>query len=223
MAGNAGEMKVKLDTSSLSGLPAMLEKGVMQAEGGAYAIVPRELYNLLLKIVDGVVGGMDEQPEPQQHGVPSWKPEPWDSQSFLADHAQAPAEEPLFPLVLHSLGPKKIWVIKTLRELYGFSLKEAKDLAETPDVLVWTYTDKAEAEEAMGRLANVKAYVAIYKKIGTKTLCEHVFIPAWVGANEEATEVKPAHKNAETGVVMYEGLAPPSPSEGEGHPLLDED
>src|ERR1051326_2669663 len=48
--------------------------------------------------------------------------------------AAAPVEEKTeFTVTLKDVGPKKIEVIKVIRQLTNLGLKEAKDLAETPD------------------------------------------------------------------------------------------
>ena len=62
--------------------------------------------------------------------------------------AAAPAEEKTqFDLVLTSFGDNKVGVIKTVRQLTGLGLKEAKDLVEGAPKPVKEGVAKAEAEE----------------------------------------------------------------------------
>ena len=62
--------------------------------------------------------------------------------------AAAPAEEQTqFDLVLTSFGDNKVAVIKTVRQLTGLGLKEAKDLVEGAPKAVKEAVAKAEAEE----------------------------------------------------------------------------
>ena len=51
--------------------------------------------------------------------------------------AGEPVEEKTeFDVVIKDAGPKKIEVIKAIRQMTSLGLKEAKDLAETPDAKV---------------------------------------------------------------------------------------
>ncbi|MEK7441315.1 MAG: 50S ribosomal protein L7/L12, partial [Chloroflexota bacterium] len=63
--------------------------------------------------------------------------------------AAAPAEEKTeFTVILKEAGPKKIDVIKIIRQLTNLGLKEAKDMAETAGVKVLDGVSKDAAEEA---------------------------------------------------------------------------
>ena len=65
-----------------------------------------------------------------------------------AGAAAAPAEEQTqFNLMLTSFGDNKVAVIKTVRQLTGLGLKEAKDLVEGAPKPVKEAVAKAEAEE----------------------------------------------------------------------------
>lgn len=79
--------------------------------------------------------------------------------------AAAPlAEKPIgdiegqFEVVMHQIGPKKIQVIKTIREFTGMGLKEAKTLSEqlTPAVMLRTQ-DKITAEQFAEALSQAGA------------------------------------------------------------------
>ncbi len=81
--------------------------------------------------------------------------------------AAAPAEEAQpekteFDVILKSVGPKKIQVIKAIRQIVaGIGLKEAKQLAETPDAKVLEGVPKEEAEKAKKLLEEAGATVEI--------------------------------------------------------------
>jgi large subunit ribosomal protein L7/L12 len=76
--------------------------------------------------------------------------------------AAAPAEEKTeFTVTLKDLGPKKIEVIKVIRQLTNLGLKEAKDLAETPNAKVLEAVSKDAAEEAKKKLTDAGAGVEL--------------------------------------------------------------
>ncbi len=76
--------------------------------------------------------------------------------------AAAPAEEKTeFAVILKEAGPKKIDVIKIIRQLTNLGLKEAKDMAETAGVKVLDGVSKDAAEEARKKLAEVGAVVEV--------------------------------------------------------------
>lgn len=83
-----------------------------------------------------------------------------------APGAAAAAEEPEeekteFDVVIKDAGPKKIEVIKAIRQLTNLGLKEAKDLAETPDGKVLEAVSKESAQDAKGKLEAAGATVAV--------------------------------------------------------------
>ena len=74
----------------------------------------------------------------------------------------AAAEEKTdFSVVLTSAGTNKIAVIKTVRELTGLGLKEAKDLVEAAPKAVKDGVPKAQAEEMKKKLAESGATVEL--------------------------------------------------------------
>ena len=74
----------------------------------------------------------------------------------------APVEEKTqFTVVLKDLGPKKIEVIKVIRQLTNLGLKEAKEMAETAGAKVLEAVGKEAAEEAKKKLVEVGAGVEI--------------------------------------------------------------
>jgi len=74
----------------------------------------------------------------------------------------APAEEKTeFSVVLTNAGANKIGVIKTVRELTGLGLKEAKDLVEAAPKAVKDGVAKAQAEEFKKKLTEAGATVEL--------------------------------------------------------------
>ncbi len=76
--------------------------------------------------------------------------------------AAAPVEEKTeFTVVLKDVGPKKIEVIKVIRQLTNLGLKEAKDMAETAGAKVLDSVGKDAAEEAKKKLVEAGAAVDV--------------------------------------------------------------
>ena len=69
-----------------------------------------------------------------------------------ADGAAEEEEQVEFDAVLVSFGPKKIQVIKAVRELTSLGLKEAKELVESAPVAVRESVTKEEAEQVVAKL-----------------------------------------------------------------------
>ena len=76
--------------------------------------------------------------------------------------AAAPAEEKTeFTLVLKEHGPKKIDVIKVIRQLTNLGLKEAKDVAEAAGSTILENVTKDAANDAKKKLEEVGAIVEL--------------------------------------------------------------
>lgn len=79
--------------------------------------------------------------------------------------AAAPAEEAEeqteFNVILDDVGPKKINVIKAVRQVTNLGLKEAKDLVESDKPVVLEAVSKDRAAEAKGILEAEGAKVAV--------------------------------------------------------------
>ena len=76
--------------------------------------------------------------------------------------AAAPEEEKFeFNVVLKEFGPKKIEVIKVVRELTALGLKEAKDLVEAAPKPVKEAVGKDEANQAAAKLRDAGAVVDV--------------------------------------------------------------
>lgn len=77
--------------------------------------------------------------------------------------APAPEEEEKteFDVIIKDAGPKKIEVIKTIRQLTNLGLKEAKDVAETAGSKVLEAVSKEVANDAKAKLEAAGAVVEI--------------------------------------------------------------
>jgi large subunit ribosomal protein L7/L12 len=77
--------------------------------------------------------------------------------------AEAPvaAEQTEFDVIITGPGDKKIQVIKTVREITGLGLKEAKDLVDSAPKAVKEGVDKATADEIKSKLEEAGASVEI--------------------------------------------------------------
>jgi large subunit ribosomal protein L7/L12 len=70
-------------------------------------------------------------------------------------------EQTEFDVVLEDFGAKKIQVIKTVREITGLGLKEAKALVDEAPSKVKEALDKSEAEEIQKQLEEAGATVKL--------------------------------------------------------------
>jgi large subunit ribosomal protein L7/L12 len=76
--------------------------------------------------------------------------------------AAEPAEEQTeFNVIITDVGPKKINVIKAVRQVTNLGLKEAKDLVETANALVLEAVSKDKANEAKTALEAEGAVVSV--------------------------------------------------------------
>jgi large subunit ribosomal protein L7/L12 len=75
--------------------------------------------------------------------------------------AAAEEEKTAFDVVLTTAGDKKIAVIKTVREITGLGLKEAKDLVEGAPKAVKEGVSKEEAEGFKAKLEEAGAQVEV--------------------------------------------------------------
>lgn len=75
--------------------------------------------------------------------------------------AEAVEEKTEFDVVIKDAGPKKIEVIKTIRQLTSLGLKEAKDLAETAGGKVLEGVSKEVANDAKAKLTAAGAVVEV--------------------------------------------------------------
>lgn len=75
--------------------------------------------------------------------------------------APAAAEQTEFNVVMTKFGDNKVGVIKTIREITGLGLKEAKDLVEAAPANVKEGVSKADAESIKKKLEEAGASVEI--------------------------------------------------------------
>ena len=73
--------------------------------------------------------------------------------------AEAGEEKTEFDVVIKDAGPKKIDVIKVIRQLTSVGLKEAKEMAETADTKIMEQVGKDAAEDAKSKLEAAGAAV----------------------------------------------------------------
>ncbi len=78
-----------------------------------------------------------------------------------AGGAPAAEEKTEFTVILKDAGPKKIEVIKVIRQLTNLGLKEAKDLAETAGAKVLEAVAKDAAADAKAKLDAAGASVEV--------------------------------------------------------------
>ena len=79
----------------------------------------------------------------------------------VAGAAAAAEEKTEFDVILADVGANKMQVIKTVKELTGASLMEAKKLVETPNAKLKEQASKADAEDIQKKLAEVGAKVEL--------------------------------------------------------------
>jgi large subunit ribosomal protein L7/L12 len=86
--------------------------------------------------------------------------------AMAAMPATAAAAEPVeekteFDVIIKDAGPKKIEVIKTIRQLTNLGLKEAKDVAETAGSKILEAVTKEAATDAKSKLEAAGAVVEV--------------------------------------------------------------
>jgi large subunit ribosomal protein L7/L12 len=75
--------------------------------------------------------------------------------------AEAAEEKSEFDVIIKDVGPKKIDVIKVIRQITQLGLKDAKDLAETANAKVLEQTGKEAAQDAKSKLETAGATVEL--------------------------------------------------------------
>ena len=78
-----------------------------------------------------------------------------------AGAAEAAEEKTEFDVVLKDTGPKKIEVIKVIRQLTSLGLVEAKQMAETAGTKILTGVGKEASEDAKSKLEGAGASVDV--------------------------------------------------------------
>ncbi|MDR3678581.1 MAG: 50S ribosomal protein L7/L12 [Flavipsychrobacter sp.] len=75
--------------------------------------------------------------------------------------APAAAEKTAFDVILKAAGPNKLNVVKTVKDLTGLGLKEAKELVDGAPKAVKEGVSKAEADDLANKLKEAGAEVEI--------------------------------------------------------------
>jgi large subunit ribosomal protein L7/L12 len=75
--------------------------------------------------------------------------------------AEAVEEKTEFDVILKDVGPKKIDVIKVIRQITNLGLKDAKDLAETANAKVLEQSGKEASQDAKSKLEAAGATVEL--------------------------------------------------------------
>ncbi len=75
--------------------------------------------------------------------------------------AEPVEEQTEFDVVIKETGPKKIEVIKVIRQLTNLGLVEAKNMAETAESKVLTAVSKETAEDAKSKLEAAGAVIKL--------------------------------------------------------------
>jgi len=75
--------------------------------------------------------------------------------------AEAVEEKTEFDVIIKDAGPKKIEVIKTIRQLTTLGLKEAKDVAETSGSKILEAVSKEAATDAKAKLEAAGAVIEV--------------------------------------------------------------
>ena len=89
----------------------------------------------------------------EKWGVSAAAPVMMGAMPAAAAAAAAPVEEKTeFDVVIKDAGPKKIEVIKTVRQLTSLGLKEAKELVDTAPQTVLSAVSKEAAADARAKL-----------------------------------------------------------------------
>jgi len=79
----------------------------------------------------------------------------------VAPAAEEVEEKTEFDVVIKDAGPKKIDVIKAIRQLTSLGLKESKELAETAGSKILAQVGKEAAEDAKSKLEAAGAVVEL--------------------------------------------------------------
>lgn len=98
----------------------------------------------------------------EQWGVSAAAPMAMVAPTMAAAADAEPAEEQTeFLVVLKDVGPKKIDVIKAIRQITTLGLKDAKDLAETAGAKVLEGASKEASQDAKSKLEAAGATVEV--------------------------------------------------------------
>ena len=97
----------------------------------------------------------------EKWGVSAAAPVAVGAMPAAAAAAEDVEEKTEFDVVLKELGPKKIDVIKAIRQITSLGLKDAKEMAETAGVKVLEQVGKDSAQDAKSKLEAAGAVVEL--------------------------------------------------------------
>jgi large subunit ribosomal protein L7/L12 len=97
----------------------------------------------------------------EQWGVSAAAPVAIAAAPGAGEAGDAAEEKTEYDVILTDLGPKKIDVIKAIRQITQLGLKDAKELAETPGAKVLEQAGKESAQDAKGKLETAGATVEL--------------------------------------------------------------
>ena len=97
----------------------------------------------------------------EQWGVSAAAPMAMLAPTMAAAEAEPAEEQTEFLVVLKDVGPKKIDVIKAIRQITTLGLKDAKDLAETAGAKVLEGASKEASQDAKSKLEAAGATVEV--------------------------------------------------------------
>ena len=97
----------------------------------------------------------------EQWGVSAAAPVAIAAATGTGEAGDAAEEKTEYDVILTDLGPKKIDVIKAIRQITQLGLKDAKELAETPGAKVLEQAGKETAQDAKSKLETAGATVEL--------------------------------------------------------------
>ena len=97
----------------------------------------------------------------EQWGVSAAAPVAIAAAPGAGEAGDAAEEKTEYDVILTDLGPKKIDVIKAIRQITQLGLKDAKELAETPGAKVLEQASKESAQDAKSKLETAGATVEL--------------------------------------------------------------
>jgi large subunit ribosomal protein L7/L12 len=97
----------------------------------------------------------------EEWGVSAAAPVAMAAAAGPAASAEPAEEQTEFDVVIKDAGPKKIEVIKAIRQMSSLGLKEAKEVAETPDAKVLEGVGKDAANDAKTKLESAGATIEL--------------------------------------------------------------
>ncbi|MEI7988973.1 MAG: 50S ribosomal protein L7/L12 [Chloroflexota bacterium] len=97
----------------------------------------------------------------EKWGVSAAAPVAMAAMPTAAAAAEPVEEKTEFDVIIEDAGPKKIEVIKVIRQLTSLGLKDAKDMSETPNAKLLEAVTKDVANDAKTKLETAGAKVKV--------------------------------------------------------------